>query len=64
MRNDNVRWFYVPARRLREYLAGRPPFRNVTHYVTGENRGKAYKPNGNRECARRVRQMGGASVQS
>ena len=64
----NVSWFYVPARHIEQYLAGRPaskfPRKMHRHYVTGRARGKTYKPNGAREVARRLRQMGGANVQA
>lgn len=64
--NKNVSWFFVPKRHLADYLAGRNrmQFPHTERYVTGRNTGKTYAPNGKHEVARRLRQMGGANVQS
>lgn len=63
MKNDNVRWVFVPLKRLAEYLGGCPADGRV-RYVTGLPNTKTYKSNGLNECARRVDQIAAGSLRA
>lgn len=50
------RYFIGDPRKVEALLAGRPASQGV-RYTTLINTGKTYKPNGNREAARRAKRL-------